>query len=131
VLAAGGDRREAARVLARAHMAAERLGADRLCGAIEDLARAHRLNLEDAERPAPIPSTDPAARFGLTPREAEVLVLVARGLSNRQIANMLVISEKTAGVHVSHIYAKLDVHSRAAATAAAHEVGLLSPAGER
>jgi DNA-binding CsgD family transcriptional regulator len=131
MLAAGGDRREAARVLGDAHAAAQRLGAGQLCGEIEALARAHRLNLEDAERPAPIAPSDPAADLGLTPREAEVLTLLAQGLTNRQIARALFISEKTAGVHVSHIYAKLDVHSRAAATAAVHEAGLLSPGGDR
>ena len=127
MLAAGRDRRQAARVLAEGHAVARQLGAGRLAGAIEDVARVHRLNLKDAERPAPVLAPDPAAALGLTPREAEVLTLVAKGLTNRQIANALFISEKTAGVHVSHIFAKLDVHNRAAATAAAHQAGLVSP----
>jgi DNA-binding NarL/FixJ family response regulator len=127
MLDAGRDRREAARVLAESHAVARQLGAARLAGAIEDVARVHRLNLEDAERPAPVVAPDPAAALGLTPREAEILTLIAQGLTNRQIANSLFISEKTAGVHVSHIFAKLDVHNRAAATAAAHQAGLVSP----
>jgi DNA-binding CsgD family transcriptional regulator len=54
---------------------------------------------------------------GLTAREAEVLVLLARGLSNKQIAERLVITPKTAGNHVEHIYAKIGATSRAAAYA--------------
>ena len=50
--------------------------------------------------------------LGLTPREAEVLTLVARGYTNREIAATLVISVKTAGVHVSHILRKLDAPNR-------------------
>ena len=54
---------------------------------------------------------------GLTPRELEVLRLVTTGLTNRQIATDLGLSEKTVDRHVSNIFAKLDVPSRAAATA--------------
>ncbi len=127
LLLAGGDRRQAATLLAGARTAARELRAEQLSGAIEALAHVHRLNLDDLERPAPVTASDPAAALGLTPREAEVLALVAQGLTNRQIAGALVISEKTAGVHVSHIFAKLDVHNRAAATAAAHQAGLGPP----
>ncbi len=125
ILVAGGDRREAARVLADARTVTRALGATRLTAAIEELAGLHRLNLEDVGHPAPLDPADPAASLGLTPREAEVLALVVQGLTNRQIAGALVISEKTAGVHVSHIFAKLDVHNRAAATAAALHAGLV------
>ena len=62
---------------------------------------------------------------GLTAREVEVLVLLARGLSNKQIAAQLVISPKTAGNHVEHIYAKIDASSRAAAAMFALQHGLL------
>ena len=62
---------------------------------------------------------------GLTPRELEVLVLVARGASNREIAKTLVIAEKTAANHVEHIYAKIDVSTRAAAALYAMRHGLL------
>ena len=60
--------------------------------------------------------------LGLTPREAEVLTLVARGFTDREIAGALVISVKTAGVHVSHILRKLNVPSRLEAAAIAHRV---------
>jgi HD-GYP domain-containing protein (c-di-GMP phosphodiesterase class II) len=53
---------------------------------------------------------------GLSEREVEVLRLIARGLSNRQMAASLVISEKTVSHHVQHIYDKIDVSTRAAAT---------------
>ena len=53
---------------------------------------------------------------GLTAREVEVLGLLARGLSNKQIAGRLVITPKTAANHVEHIYTKIGVASRAAAT---------------
>jgi DNA-binding CsgD family transcriptional regulator len=61
---------------------------------------------------------------GLSSRELEVLRLVADGRSNREIGELLFISEKTAGRHVSNIFAKLDVHSRAQAARIAAEQGL-------
>jgi DNA-binding NarL/FixJ family response regulator len=61
---------------------------------------------------------------GLTTREVEVLGLVAKGLTNRDIALQLVISEKTVASHVSHMFTKLGLTSRAAATAYAYEHGL-------
>ena len=61
---------------------------------------------------------------GLTTREEEVLVHIAKGLSNRQIAERLVVSEKTVATHVGHILTKLGLPSRAAATAYAYEHGL-------
>ena len=62
---------------------------------------------------------------GLTAREVEVLRLIARGLSNKQIAERLVISPKTARNHIEHIYAKIDASSRAAASLFAMQHGLL------
>jgi ATP/maltotriose-dependent transcriptional regulator MalT len=62
---------------------------------------------------------------GLTPREVEVLRLVAAGQSNREVAANLVISEKTAARHVANIYAKLGLSSRSAATAFAHRHALV------
>ena len=65
------------------------------------------------------------ALAGLTAREVEVLILLARGLSNKQIAERLVITPKTAGNHVEHIYAKIDASSRAGAAMFAVQHGLL------
>ncbi|MFN2608776.1 MAG: AAA family ATPase [Acidimicrobiales bacterium] len=65
----------------------------------------------------------------LTPRERDVLVLVAEGRSNREVAAALFISEKTASVHVSHILAKLGVQSRVQASAVAHRLGAVRPGG--
>jgi HD-GYP domain-containing protein (c-di-GMP phosphodiesterase class II) len=62
---------------------------------------------------------------GLTEREVEVLRLLARGLSNKDIAQRLVISPKTVGNHVEHIYAKIDASTRAAAGLFAMRHGLL------
>ena len=62
---------------------------------------------------------------GLTPREVDVLRLLARGLSNKQIGARLVISPKTAGSHIEHIYAKIGASSRAAASLYAVQHGLL------
>ena len=62
---------------------------------------------------------------GLTAREVEVLILLARGMSNKQIAGRLVITPKTAGNHVEHIYAKIDASNRAAAAMFAVQHGLL------
>jgi ATP/maltotriose-dependent transcriptional regulator MalT len=70
----------------------------------------------------------PAAPFGLTARELEVLQLVAAGRSNREIAAELFISAKTASVHVSNILAKLGVGSRGEAAATAYRLGLFEPA---
>ena len=70
----------------------------------------------------PAPSTD---ELGLTPREGEVLALVAAGRTNRQIGEALFISDKTASVHVSNILAKLGVANRSEAAAAAHRLHLV------
>ena len=66
-----------------------------------------------------------AGPAGLTQREVEVLRLVARGLSNKEIAERLVISPKTVGNHVEHIYTKIDASTRAAASLFAMRQGLL------
>ncbi len=62
----------------------------------------------------------------LTPREAEVLALVAEGRSNGEIGKQLFISTKTVSVHVSNVLAKLDAGSRTEAVAVARRRGLLS-----
>ncbi|HET9736971.1 MAG TPA: helix-turn-helix transcriptional regulator, partial [Solirubrobacteraceae bacterium] len=66
-----------------------------------------------------------AMRHGLTPRELEVLRLVAEGRTNRAIADELVLSERTVERHVTNTFAKLGVSTRAAATAYAYEHRLL------
>ncbi|HWI43374.1 MAG TPA: LuxR C-terminal-related transcriptional regulator [Nocardioides sp.] len=63
-------------------------------------------------------------RHGLTPREVEILGLVAGGATNRGIAERLVLSEKTVARHIANIFAKIDVANRSAATAWAHRHGL-------
>ena len=70
-------------------------------------------------------SAPPQTAGGLTPRELEVLRLVATGASNREIADVLVISDKTVARHVANMFTKLDVSSRAAATAFAYEHDLV------
>jgi DNA-binding NarL/FixJ family response regulator len=71
-----------------------------------------------------------AGALGLTPREREVLQLLARGYTNGEIAAELVISVKTASVHVSHILRKLDVSSRIDAARIAHRLAPPPPAPE-
>jgi DNA-binding CsgD family transcriptional regulator/tetratricopeptide (TPR) repeat protein len=102
----------AAARLRRAAPIAQRLGAGPLAAQIADLIR--RAGSDgDADDP------------GLTSRELEVLRLVAAGQSNREIAAALVISPKTASVHVSNILAKLGAATRTEAAVKAHELGLL------
>jgi putative nucleotidyltransferase with HDIG domain len=69
----------------------------------------------------------PPLPAGLTEREAEVLALLARGSSNKQIAAALGIAPRTAGHHVEHVYAKLGVSTRAAAALVAVEHGVIAP----
>jgi DNA-binding CsgD family transcriptional regulator len=125
-LLASGDRESAAVVLGRAAEVTGRLGARPLDTEIRALARRARLDLAPhAGAPAVATgASTPAAQLGLTPREAEVLALVAAGRSNRQIAQALFISPKTASVHVSNILAKLGVAGRVEAAAIAHRLGL-------
>jgi DNA-binding NarL/FixJ family response regulator len=113
-------------VLGRAAAITGRLGARVLDGEVQALARRARLHLgppaEATAAAASVPT--PAQQLGLTPREVEVLALVAAGRSNRQIAQALFISPKTVGVHVSNILAKLGAAGRVEAAAIAHRLGL-------
>ena len=77
------------------------------------------------QRPAAVPATPPVAE--LTPREREVLDLLARGLSNPEICERLVISEATAKTHVAHILQKLDLRDRIQVIIYAYENRLIVP----
>jgi ATP/maltotriose-dependent transcriptional regulator MalT len=102
-----------------AYEIATRVGFAWLVAQIEQLARAHGLDLGESLRP-----DSPADAAGLTAREREVLSLLAAGRTNRQIGEQLFISTKTASVHVSNILAKLQVANRGEAAAAARRLGL-------
>jgi DNA-binding NarL/FixJ family response regulator len=122
LLANGGARAEATELLQSAHRLAAAMRAALLVGDIEAAATRFRIPL--ADRPA---AADPLARFGLTTREREVLALVAAGRSNREIADALYISVKTASVHVTNILRKLGVTRRVQAAAIAQRAGHRTP----
>jgi DNA-binding NarL/FixJ family response regulator len=78
---------------------------------------------------APPPRPEPPALDELTPREREVLELLARGLSNPQICERLVVSEATTKTHVARILQKLGLRDRIQAVIYAYETGLIEPGG--
>lgn len=120
---------EAARARVRLAEAFHRLGDHDTAGL--ELEAARRVfeevgaapSLADLELRGAVPTAD-AAPGGLTPREVEVIRLVATGATNREVADELVISDKTVGRHLSNIFTKLGVSSRSAATAWAFEHGV-------
>ncbi|WP_405060248.1 response regulator transcription factor [Kribbella sp. NBC_01505] len=105
---------------------------DELAGAVRVVAAGDALLapsvtrrlVEDFTRAQPVATTAPDK---LTPRETDVLRLVARGLSNRQIAAELVVAEQTVKSHVSNILTKLDLRDRAQAVVFAYEAGVVVP----
>jgi DNA-binding NarL/FixJ family response regulator len=94
-------------------------------GATLDLIRARSARLEITAVPD---QARPTVLDELTAREHEVLRLIARGFSNAEIADELVVSQETVRTHVKHIYAKCGLASRAHAVIVAYESGLVSPA---
>jgi DNA-binding NarL/FixJ family response regulator len=86
-----------------------------------------RLIEEFAKRPAVAPRTPELS--GLTEREAEVLRMLARGMSNAEIADALFVGEATIKTHVSNILTKLDLRDRVQAVVYAYESGLIHPGG--
>jgi DNA-binding CsgD family transcriptional regulator len=115
-LLAHGERDDGRELLATVCAAAKAMGAKEYERRAYGLATRSRVPL-----PPQATSAGPLAR--LTPREHEVLELLAEGASNRAISQALFISEKTASVHVSHVLAKLGVPSRGAAAALARRLG--------
>jgi DNA-binding CsgD family transcriptional regulator/tetratricopeptide (TPR) repeat protein len=129
LLAGGGDRGAAEALVREAHDTAASLGARPLRAGLEGLARRARIELTRDDDAVTVGSG--LAQLELTPRELEVLALLADGMTNREIAAELFISAKTASVHVSRILAKLSVPTRAAAAAAAERLGVPRASGRR
>jgi ATP/maltotriose-dependent transcriptional regulator MalT len=124
IAASHGPRDELERVLSEAHGRAADIGSTHLVEVCEALARRSRLVLPGMK------DDDGSAFPDLTPREREVLALVADGRTNRQIAQELFITDKTASVHVSNILAKLGVSTRLEAAALAHRRGLVQASAD-
>ena len=121
-----GARAEAARLLGEVVDSAQRFGAEGILEAALDLMARARLRVTGADMSGPV---DPSGAARLTPRELEVLRLLAAGRSNAAIAGLLFISNKTVSVHVSHILDKLGVASRGEAAASALARGLAQREG--
>jgi DNA-binding CsgD family transcriptional regulator len=119
-----GRRDEAQQEWRLAIEVAEHLGALPLLAALTDLGRRGRLSRDQSG-----PGRQVSVVRGLTARELEVLLLLAAGRSNREIATELFIAPKTASVHVSNILGKLGAASRTEAAAIAHAEGIGLPAG--
>lgn len=126
---ARGDRAAAAVALADAVASADALGATWLAREAKGFGARARLSLAvaaEGKGNGSGPAEDQP--FGLTPRELQVLELLATGATNREIAQQLYMAEKTASVHVSRILTKLDVRGRTEAAAVAHRHGLVGEA---
>jgi DNA-binding CsgD family transcriptional regulator len=131
---AAGKREPAAQAAAVALAGAEQLGSRWLADEVRTLIGRARLDAVGARAVGdangngaghdPGRASAPEDPFGLTPRERQVLQLVAKGATNRQIGQALYMAEKTASVHVSRILSKLDVQGRTEAAAVAHRLHL-------
>ena len=123
ILRRRGPRPAAIAALSASRTTATRIGARPLLAEIDLLARQARLELgPDAD--GGVLAARPRNDLDLTPRELEVLGLIAAGWSNQQIADALFISRKTASVHASHIFDKLGAANRVEAAAIARRLGL-------
>ena len=111
------------------------LPAEQLVGAVRAVAAGDALlapavtrRLVERFATMPDPGSQPPAGYDeLTEREREVFALLARGLSNAQIADRLVVSEATVKTHVARTFSKLDLHDRAQAVVLAYESGIVRP----
>jgi DNA-binding CsgD family transcriptional regulator/tetratricopeptide (TPR) repeat protein len=121
LLSSHGSRVRAVEALKDAHCTATDLGAALLAAEVERLATRARIDLAAPESTLSAPIA--GAELGLTARETEVLALVSRGRTNREIAAELFISDKTASVHVSNILRKLGVGSRFEAAGVGQRLG--------
>jgi DNA-binding NarL/FixJ family response regulator len=90
-----------------------------------------RLISEFATRADPAPSPPAVGLDDLTPRETQVLELIAEGLSNLEIADRLVVTEETVKTHVSRVLAKLGLRDRTQAVVIAYETGLVVPGSRK
>jgi DNA-binding NarL/FixJ family response regulator len=111
--------------------------AEELCNAVRTVAAGEALlspaitrRLIESYTRRPPPTERPSALAELTPREVEVLKLIARGLSNAAIAGELIVGDATVKTHVARIFSKLDLHDRAQAVVLAYESGLVQPGGD-